>query len=259
MHTADFEDPGKWSALLLAVLMHALLAGGLLVSVKWQTRPQPVVAELWTPESLPPVNEPAPVPEPVIEPAPPPPPPPPPKVESKPSPPPDIKLKADKKPPEKKPVEEKKPAKDRFSDLLAREDTQLDRRKADQDQQRRAEEESRLIKQAREESERQQRSAARARAQADYTARIQGKIRGNLVQPPNLRGNPVAQFVVTQLPSGEVLEVKLRRASGNPLYDDAVERAIRKSSPLPRPDDASVFSRDLVLTFCPDEERGCSR
>lgn len=261
MHTADYDEPGKWSSLLLAVLMHALLGLALLTSVKWQTRPQPVVAELWTPENLPPVPEAAPVePPPVLAPPPPPPPPPVVQPEAPRQPPPEIKLKADKKPPKEKnpPPEVKKPPKDPFAEQLAREESQLDRRKADQDRQRRVEEESRLLKQAREEQENRQRSAARARSQADYTARIQGKIRGNLVQPPNLRGNPVAQFVVSQLPSGEVLEVKLRRSSGNPLYDDAVERAIRKSSPLPRPDDASVFSRELVLTFCPDEG-GCSR
>jgi colicin import membrane protein len=236
--------------------MHALLAFALVVSVKWQTRPEAVVAELWTPESLPPVSEPAP-PEPVIEAPPPPPPVRQPEPVRQPAP--EIKLKVDKKPkeaPPDKPKVNKPPA---FEDLLARETNQLDRRKADQDRQRRLDEESRLFKQASEERENSQRRAARARSEADYTTRIKGKIRGNLVQPPNLHGNPVAQFVVTQLPSGEVLEIKLRRSSGNPLYDDAVERAIRKSSPLPRPDDPGVFSRDLALTFCPDEERGCGR
>ncbi|HET6718690.1 MAG TPA: energy transducer TonB [Rhodocyclaceae bacterium] len=260
MHTADYEDPGKWSALLLALLMHALLAAALLVSVKWQTRPQPVTAELWTPRDLPQFSEPAP---PEVQPPVAAPPPPPPVVKTEPprpapAPPPEIKLKADKKPKEKTPPDSKKPAPS-FDDLLAREETQLDRRKIEQDRQRRLEEETRLLKQAREEQENQRRSAARAQAQAAYTDRIKGKIRGNLVQPPNLKGNPVALFVVTQLPSGEVLEVKLRRSSGNPLYDDAVERAIRKSSPLPRPDDSALFARDLLLTFCPDEERGCSR
>lgn len=262
MHTAAYEDPGKWSSLLLALLMHALLAMALLVSVKWQTRPQPVMAELWTPRDLPPISEPAP-PEalPPVEA----PPPPPPVVKAEPprptpAPPPEIKLKADKKPKEKKPPPvARKPARaPSFDDLLAREETQLDRRKIEQDRQRRLEEETRLLRQAREEQEKQRRSAAREKAEATYTDRIKGKIRGNLVQPPNLQGNPVAMFLVTQLPSGEVLEVKLRRSSGNPLYDDAVERAIRKSSPLPRPDDASLFARDLVLTVCPEEE-GCAR
>ena len=259
MHAADYQDPGKWSALLLAVLMHGLLAVALLVSVKWQTRPQPVVAELWTPRDLPQISEPAPPePVPVVEV----PPPPLPKVEApKPiQPPPEIKLKADKKPKNKTPPDAKKPTKaPSFDDLLAREQNQLDRHKTDFDRQRREEEQARQQKLAREEHENRQRSAARALAQTTYTDRIKGKIRGNLVQPPNLKGNPVALFAVTQLPSGEILDVRLQRSSGFPPYDEAVERAIRKSSPLPRPDDTSVFSRELVLTFCPDEDRGCVR
>lgn len=258
MHTAPYEDPGKWAAAFLAIVMHALLAAALLFSVRWQTRHEPVVAELWTPQQMPQVIEAAPVeppPEAVAEA---------PLPAAKAAPaeapalPPDIRLKADKKPKEKPPEAPKSKASS-FSDLLAREETQLDRRKADLAQQKRLEDEQRLLKQVSEDQERAQRSAARAKSEADYISRIQGKIRGNLVQPPNLKGNPVAHFMVTQLPTGEVLEVKLRRASGNPQYDDAVERAIRKSSPLPRPNDASVFARDLVLTFCPDEERGCSR
>lgn len=259
MHAATYEDPGKWLALALALLMHALLAGALLFSVKWQTRSQPVVAELWSPSQLPaPPEPPPPVETTAAEPVTPPPPKP---VEPT-RPPPEIKLKPEKKAKEAKekpPVDPPKTKSTAFSELLAREETRLDRRKVDLEQQRRVEEEARMLKEAREEGERLQRNLVRAKAEADYIARLRGKIRGNLVQPPNLKGNPVAEFVVSQLPSGEVLEVKLRRASGNPLYDDAVERAIRKSSPLPKPNDVAVFSRDLVLTFCPDEERGCAR
>ena len=259
-HSGDYEDPGKWSALALAILMHGLLAFALLVSVKWQTRPQPVMAELWTPAAMPPIEAPAPEPEPIKETPPPieekvaPPQPP---APAKPLPPPDIKLKA--KPEKTPPAETKKPPKLSFDEALAREESQLDRRKDDQERQRRAESEVQMMKMAREEQEVQQRKAARAKSEGDYIARIQGKIRGNIVRPPNLKGNPVAQLVVSQLPTGEILDVKLKRSSGNPQYDDAVERAIRKSSPLPRPDDTSVFSRELVLTFCPDEERGCAR
>lgn len=258
MHTAPYEDPGKWTAAVLAVVMHGLLIAALLFSVRWQTRHEPVMAELWTPQQMPQIVEPE-APPPVAEP---PAPPPPAARAAVPEPvaAPDIKLKADKKPKEKeKPPEPAKPKAASFSDLLAREESQLDRRKAEIERQRSIEMESAMIKQARDEQARIQRSAARQKAEADYISRLQGKIRGNLVQPPNLKGNPVAQFVVTQLPSGEVLDVKLRRASGDSRYDDAIERAIRKSSPLPLPNDGSVFSRDLVLTFCPDEERGCAR
>ncbi|HTY99784.1 MAG TPA: energy transducer TonB, partial [Rhodocyclaceae bacterium] len=86
--------------------------------------------------------------------------------------------------------------------------------------------------------------------------RIRGKIRGNIVLPPDLPGNPVAVFDVVQLPSGEVISARLAKPSGFPAYDAAVERAILKSSPLPKPDSPADFSRTLNLTFCP-QETGC--
>ena len=75
--------------------------------------------------------------------------------------------------------------------------------------------------------------------------------------PPDLKGNPTALFEVNQLPSGEVISAKLLKGSGNAGYDAAVERAILKSSPLPKPRDASDFQRTLKLTFCPNEG-GCN-
>ena len=38
-----------------------------------------------------------------------------------------------------------------------------------------------------------------------------------------------------------------------PAYDTAVERAILKSSPLPKPDKGELFERELILTFRPHE------
>jgi colicin import membrane protein len=50
-----------------------------------------------------------------------------------------------------------------------------------------------------------------------------------------------------------VISVKLFKPSGNQLYDDAVERAIRKASPLPKPDRPEQFQRELRLKFKPQE------
>jgi colicin import membrane protein len=79
-------------------------------------------------------------------------------------------------------------------------------------------------------------------------------VRGNIVLPSGIQGNPQAVFEVTQLPSGEVLGVKILKSSGNKLLDDAIERAILKSSPLPKPDDASHFDRTLKIPYKPIEE-----
>lgn len=92
---------------------------------------------------------------------------------------------------------------------------------------------------------------AAAKADADYASRIEAKIRGNIVMPPDVPGNPEAVFQVVQLPTGEVIDVQLAKSSGFRPYDEAVERAILKSSPLPKPDRPQSFSRSLTLRFRP--------
>jgi colicin import membrane protein len=93
--------------------------------------------------------------------------------------------------------------------------------------------------------------AARSRAEADWINRIRARIRGNINLPPDIPGNPEAVFDVVQLPTGEILDVKLRKSSGVPAYDSAVQRAIVKSSPLPKPPQAGMFERNLELRFRP--------
>jgi colicin import membrane protein len=58
-------------------------------------------------------------------------------------------------------------------------------------------------------------------------------------------------FEVVQLPTGEIIDVRLRRSSGSRAYDDAVQRAILKSSPLPKPPREEDFERTLQLRFRP--------
>jgi colicin import membrane protein len=94
-------------------------------------------------------------------------------------------------------------------------------------------------------------AAAVTRAEADYIRRIQAKIKGNVVLPPDLAGNPETIFEVVQLPTGEIIDAVLRKSSGVRAYDDAVQRAIIKSSPLPRPDRPDLFQRTLTLKFRP--------
>ncbi|HVQ61599.1 MAG TPA: cell envelope integrity protein TolA, partial [Burkholderiales bacterium] len=97
--------------------------------------------------------------------------------------------------------------------------------------------------------------AAPASPDAGYIDKIRTKIKMNIVMPSDIKGNPEAIFHLVQLPSGDVLEdsVRLVKSSGNKLYDEAVERAIKKSSPLPKPDRPEQFRRELQLKFRPQE------
>lgn len=232
------NKPGKRISIALAIAVHLLLAGFLFYGVRWQTKATDVVEV----ELVRAVPEPAAVAAPVAAPAPTveSPPAPAPKPEPAPPPPkPDIAIK-EKPLPKLPPKPEPKPRVDAFQEQLKREAEQLTQRKqADSAAQEFAQ------KQA------AQASAARSKAIADYLGRIRGKIRGNIVLPPEIKGNPEALFDVTQLPSGEVLTVHLKRSSGNAALDAAIERAILKSSPLPLPQQADLFSRSLDLRYRP--------
>ncbi|HMZ76476.1 MAG TPA: cell envelope integrity protein TolA [Zoogloea sp.] len=94
-------------------------------------------------------------------------------------------------------------------------------------------------------------SAARNKAIEAYIEKIRAKVKGNIVLPPGVAGDPFALFYVDQLPDGSVIEVRLKRSTGTPQLDSAIERAIQKSSPLPRPDKPELFNRTLELKFYP--------
>ena len=242
---------GKRASVALAVAVHLLLAGFLFYGVRWQIKATDVVeVELVRAVAEPATAVATPAPPVAVPPAPTSEPPPVPKPE--PAPKPDIAIKDKEKtrPPPKAepkplppPKVEPKPRVDPFQEQLKRETEQLTQRKqADS-----AAQELTQIKAA-------QASAARSKAVADYLGKIRGKIRGNIVLPPDIKGNPEAIFEVTQLPSGEVINVKLKKSSGHAALDAAVERAILKSSPLPKPEQGDVFDRLLHIPYRPRDD-----
>ena len=83
-----------------------------------------------------------------------------------------------------------------------------------------------------------------------YTAAITAKVKGNTSYAGDLDepGNPTATFRVEQLPTGEIISVKKIKSSGVAAFDDAVEKGITKSSPLPKKKDGTV-ERSLVIEF----------
>jgi len=85
---------------------------------------------------------------------------------------------------------------------------------------------------------------------AGYVARLTALIKSNTTYAGSTDqpGNPKASFRVELLPTGEILSVRLIKSSGVPQFDDAVERGINKSSPLPKKKDGTV-ERNLVVNF----------
>ncbi|MEI2614256.1 MAG: energy transducer TonB [Methylotenera sp.] len=89
----------------------------------------------------------------------------------------------------------------------------------------------------------------------EYKRKIQDKIKGNVNNELCGDGKPVLKFKIDLLPSGELSgSPKLTKTSGIEACDDAVERAIMASQPLPLPEDVALKSqfRNLNLTFTPN-------
>jgi len=249
MSAIVYREPYKLPAGILAVAVHGAFFALLYFGFAWQTQPSGTMSvELWqslpdtvdAPPVQPKIEEVAPLPQPekivepevaqpqqekVVEP----------EIVM-----PDKKTKPEKKKPV--PVPEKK----------------IKTKSAEQE---RAEKAEKIAEQAARERAEQ---AARARAEQaaaigrvvdEYTGKINSKIRRNIVMPPSVADDAHAEFSVTLLPGGAVLSARLTKSSGNAAYDNAVERAILKSQPLPLPADVAMFNRfrELKLVFRPVE------
>lgn len=231
----NYPDPYRVPAGLLALVVHVAFIGLLVLGVRWQSQPpEDFSVELW--DSLP-VVEPLPeqLPAPAVEPTP--------AVEAKVEAPQeksaDIELR------EKK-ISKVEPAKPTAKELKERKQAE---------EQRLLEEYAEKRRQALQETMRAEVAAATSAEVGRYQDKIRSKIRREIKPPPDVSPNAVAEFKVTLLPDGSVLDVTLVKSSGNRAYDDAVDRAIYKAAPLPIPSDAGLkkLFRELRLTFRPQE------
>jgi len=239
-----------------ASTMHLLFIALLVFGVNWQKKvePQVNVVDLWSPPS----------PAETRAVAPPPPAPAPPKPEVKPEAKPEVRPKVEPTPP--KPVAKLEAAKPDIA-LKEKEKIEKERRAAEEKQkaEKKREVEAAAAQKsqqaeaqrlAKEQAEAQQAMAAQAAAARKneiekYKRGISDKIRKFIVRPPNLQGSEEAEYDIVVLPDGNVLGVKLKKPSGNPAYDNAVERAISRAQPLPMPPDPALLKdyRELNLKF----------
>ncbi len=88
------------------------------------------------------------------------------------------------------------------------------------------------------------------RSDGGYIAAITAAIKSATAYPGNtdVAGNPRATFRMEQLPTGEIMSVRLVKSSGVPEFDRAVENGIKKASPLPKKKDGTV-ERTLDVNF----------
>ena len=269
------EKEVVWQAGAFTVLVHGLLLALLLMSFQWKTvKPMSIAeVELWdsipTPQTqaqvTPPDPEPpAPTPEPpkVVEPVKPEP-----KPEPAPEPKADIQLKkaipkpekVEKTKPEKvkqeKPKPEPKPEKQdpealkKLQQALLAEDAKVEKQEVAKPA---------ASPNGDKNAQKPQAGVPNPGEMAKYVGLISNKIRQHVNR--QLCGTDKATkltFVIALMPTGEVMgHPKLLKGSGLSACDDAVERAILESQPLPVPSSADLFSqfRDLKLEFSPNAE-----
>lgn len=288
MTAAAISSRERTLAGALAFAIHVLFLILLVFGVSWQHKQNDtaVAVDLWRdlPTAVPPKAEPPPAP--VVKPEPPPPapkvevkPPPAPKVDAKPPPKPepapvakpDIALKEkqekERKLKEQQAAEEKK----KLAAEKAREEAAEKKQRAEAEalKKKRAEADALKKKQAAEAEARRavaeqekmraaeaaQRAAASRKEIDKYMDGIRAKVKRYVLVPPSLQGNPEAEFVVTLLPGGEVLDVRLSKSSGNAAYDAAIESAIRKAQPytVPTGDQFQQYFRRFTMIFRPVE------
>ena len=254
----------------MALVMHLLFLALLIFGVSWQKRqPEAMVVDLWN--NLPPMAAPKAEPAPEVKPQPPPPrpepvakpepkpvpkvePKPAPKAEAKPTVKPDIALK-DKKEKEEKArkaaeleLEKKRRAQEQ-AQIAALKVQQA--KEADAKQQAAREQEEALRKLA-------QQAAAQDKMIDEYKARIAARVKARIIRAGcQSLGNPEIQLRVILLPDGNVLgDPEVKKSSGTPACDSAVQRAVLSAQPLPVPADPALFQktfRDLNFSLRPND------
>ncbi len=142
-----------------------------------------------------------------------------------------------------------------------------DKRKAEAERQveqrRRAEEKRRI--EAEEDALQEQLTAEQQRRDSDqeklasaalakFSALIKQKVQRNWLRPQTARQGMSCNVLVRLTVKGEVLLARVVESSGDTAYDRSVEAAVYKASPLPLPQDVTLFDyfREINFVFKPE-------
>jgi colicin import membrane protein len=95
-------------------------------------------------------------------------------------------------------------------------------------------------------------SARSSVALASWQSQIAARIQHAWLRPPTARSGIECVLYVTQVPGGEVVNVRIGSCNGDQAVRESIEAAAYRASPLPPPPDPSLFERNLEITFKPD-------
>lgn len=249
------HNPGRFRAIVYAVLVHAVLIGLAVIGFRWtvQSPSSEVVQAVAVPE--PPTRKPEEANKRAQE-----------EEEAR------QKAEAEKR----RQAEQKQQQQQEAEEKLAQQRLVAERKKQEaqeKERQKRAQEEARKKEEARrqklseqslqeqlaaEEKARQQvaQSARVATVVDRYTALIRQRVTNNWNRPLGAVKGLKCEVHVRLTPTGEVLSASVVRSSGNPIFDRSVENAVYKAAPLPLPEDPTMFDnfREIRFLFDPDKE-----
>ena len=151
-----------------------------------------------------------------------------------------------------------------------REEAEIERRRLEAERKRQEDMERQLAENARlramaEEEERRHRAEAEIMAEEQRLAAmaagdeqrwayaIQQQVTRNWIRPASTVENLECVVDVRQLPGGEVVNVTIVSCNGDAAVRRSIEAAVYKASPLPAPDDPSIFQRNLQFIFKPEQ------
>jgi len=136
-----------------------------------------------------------------------------------------------------------------------------ERRKREEAERKRKEAAAKARKQR--EAELKQQLAAEARRQqaveagllAQYKTSIAQKVNRNWYPPANVPDNLDCTVLVTQIPGGDVVGVKVTECNGDETVVRSIENAVRRASPMPPPPKGGemLFDRQIQFHFRPNQ------
>jgi colicin import membrane protein len=95
--------------------------------------------------------------------------------------------------------------------------------------------------------------AQRSGLQDQYIRMITNRIEQNWLRPATARSGLDCVVNVTQIPSGEVVNVAVAECNGDDAVVRSIEAAVLRASPLPLPPVPALFERNLNIHFVPDD------
>ena len=90
-------------------------------------------------------------------------------------------------------------------------------------------------------------------AMATWAQLIQARIQHAWIRPPTARPGIDCFIDITQVPGGEVTDVKVGACNGDQAVRQSIQDAAYRASPLPQPSDPALFERVIRVEFKPTE------